>query len=55
MEEEKTRGNVTYQFCQGIVEAKDNARKYIVYLKTRFKDEIDTIEGKTTETATIVK
>ena len=52
---EKTIGNVTYQFRQGILEARDNARKYIDHLKTKFKDEIDTIEGKRTETANIVK
>ena len=55
LEVEQTIGNVTYQFHQGVIEARDNARKYIDHLKIEFKDEIDTMEDKRTETAKIVK
>ena len=55
LKEEKTRGNGTYQFHQGIAEKRDNARKYIDYLKTKFKDEIDTMESNRAESVNIVR
>ena len=54
-EEEKTRDHVTYQFFQGIVEAKDNASRYIDRLQANFKDEIETVEKKQAEIANILK
>ena len=44
LEEEKTRVRVTCQFREGILEAKENAKKHINHLKSDFKDEIETVE-----------
>ena len=44
MEEEMTKGHVTYQFREGIEEAKETAMKYIEYLTAEFKDDVDTVE-----------
>ena len=55
MEEEKTEGHVTYQFRQGIAEAKDNAQKYVEFLNAEFNDDIQTVEKKRAETKNILK
>ena len=46
LEEETTVGPTTYQFCQGIVEARDSAVEYVAFLQTDIKSAIDTIKGK---------
>ena len=46
MDEKKTKGNVTYRFRDGIVEAKENTRKYIDHLKAEFKDHVETVEKR---------
>ena len=46
MEEEKSKGHVTYQFRDGIAEAKEHARKYIDHLQNEFKDHVETVEKK---------
>ena len=55
LERKKIRGNVAYHFSQDIMETRDNVSSYMDYMKTKFNNEIDTIEGKRTETVNIAK
>ena len=54
-EEIKTYGNTTYQFCQAIVETRDNAIEYVLFLKEKFRGVIDAVKGKRLETVKIMK
>ena len=51
----KTSGNTTYQFRQVIVETRDNAIEYVLFLKEKFRGAIDTIKGKRLKTVKIMK
>ena len=55
LKQDKTKGRVTQQFRQAIVDARDTAKKYVEFLKSEFKDEIHTIEGKREQIALILK
>ena len=55
LEEIKTAGKTIYQFCQAIIDSRDNAIEYIVFLKEKFRGAIDSIEGKRLETIKITK
>ena len=56
LEETKTSGNTTYQFCQAIVETRDNAiEHHVLFLKEKFRGAIDTIKGKRLKTVKIMK
>lgn len=55
LEEMKTKGRVTHQCRESIIEARDTVREHVDFLKREFKDEINTIEGKRDGDAKIVK
>ena len=46
MEKEKTKGHVTYQFRDGVAEAKEHARKYIDHMQNKFKYHVKTVEKR---------
>ena len=55
LKQDKTKGRVTQQFRQAIVDARDTTKEYLQFLKNEFKDEIHTIDGKRDEAAKILK
>ena len=55
LEQEKTKGRVTLQFRQAIIDARDTAKEFVELLKSKFKDEIHAIEGKREQIAPTLK
>ena len=54
LEEIKTSGNAC-QFRQAIVETRDNAIEYVLFLKEKLRGAIDTIEGNRLKTVKNMK
>ena len=50
MEEQKNKGQTTYQFRQAVEDAIDNSNRYVEFLTAKFKDEVEVIDSKRSET-----
>ena len=50
LEEQKNKGRTTYQFRQVVEEAIKNSNRYVEFLKSEFKAEVESIDSKRAET-----